>query len=122
MIEMHIRNMNSTGPRIMGELFSFHGCLFLFERICILGTNGELQYSSCLSEQFPMSFPCRSKSEVGQSKTCSVIVSGEHAARDDRESYAYHFAMLYFLLHLWLLTIIPENSSDYLLLNHFIVL
>lgn len=47
-----------------------------------------------LDEQFPMLLPCRSKSEVGQSRTCSVIVSGEHAARDDRQSYAYHFAML----------------------------
>ena len=67
-----------------------------------------------LDEQFPMLLPCRSKSEVGQSKTCSVIVSGEHAARDDRQSYAYHFAMLDFLLRLWLLTI---NSRKVLKLS-----
>ena len=92
MIEMHIRNMNSTKPRIMDELFSFNTDAFSSsEEYAHLDTNGELQLS-CWMSSFPMLLPCRSKSEVGQSRTCSVIVSGEHAAKDDRQSYAYHFA------------------------------
>ena len=86
--------MNSPGPRTMGELFLLNGCLFLFERIMhILGTNGELQHSSLIEElsSFPCYCPADPNLKLDNQGPARLSLGGDHAARDDRESHAYHF-------------------------------